>query len=188
MPCCFRDHNRQKPVTLVSTFYNATNTLNRKPRIICAYNTFMGGVDLSDQMIVAYSDHRKCNKVWKKIIYHIFHRIMLNSYILYCQNTSQPIMSRLQFTQSVIECLASTYLTKRNAGNNVNQQVRVQKLDGRKERDCVIYSDKKAEYKKKIANLMCSLYEGTPCRLLECPSSLPQDNSPPSSKTSRLLI
>jgi hypothetical protein len=22
MPCCFRDHNRQKPVTLVSTFYN----------------------------------------------------------------------------------------------------------------------------------------------------------------------
>jgi hypothetical protein len=22
MPCCIRDHNRQKPVTLVSTFYN----------------------------------------------------------------------------------------------------------------------------------------------------------------------
>jgi hypothetical protein len=22
MLCCFRDHNRQKPVTLVSTFYN----------------------------------------------------------------------------------------------------------------------------------------------------------------------
>ena len=82
----------------------------------------MGGVDLSDQMIVAYNDHRKCSKVWKKIIYHIFHRIMLNSYILYCQNTSQPIMSRLQFTQSVIESLASTYLTKRNAGNNVNPQ------------------------------------------------------------------
>jgi hypothetical protein len=54
MLCCFRDHNRQKPVTLVSTFYNATNTLNGKPRIICAYNTFMGGVDLSDQMIVEY--------------------------------------------------------------------------------------------------------------------------------------
>jgi hypothetical protein len=81
---CFRDHNRQKPVTLVSTFYSATNTLNGKPRIICAYNTFMCGVDLSDQMIVAYNDHRKCNKVWKKIIYHTFHRIMLNSYILYC--------------------------------------------------------------------------------------------------------
>ena len=158
--------------------------MNGKPRIICAYNTFMGAVDLSDQMIVGYNDHRKCNKVWKKIIYHIFHRIMLNSYILYCQNTSQPIMSRLQFTQSVIESLASTYLTKRNAGNNVNPQVRVKKLDGRKERDCVICWQK-AEYKKKIANLMCSLYEGTTCRLFECPSSRPQDNSPPSSKTSR---
>jgi hypothetical protein len=41
------------------------------------------------------------------------------------QNTSQPIMSRHQFTQSVIESLTSTYLTKRNAGNNVNPQVRV---------------------------------------------------------------
>jgi formylmethanofuran dehydrogenase subunit B len=90
MLCCFRDHNRQKPVILVYTFYNATNTLNGKPRIICAYNTFMGGVDLSEQMIVAYNDHRKCSKV-----YHICHRIMLNSYILYCQNTSQPIVSRL---------------------------------------------------------------------------------------------
>ena len=37
MLCCFRDHNRQKPVILVYTFYNATNTLNGKPRIICAY-------------------------------------------------------------------------------------------------------------------------------------------------------
>ena len=79
--CCFRDHNGQKPVTLVSIFYSATNTLNDKSRIICAYNTFMGGVDLSDQMIVAYSDHRKCSKVRKKIIHHIFHRIMLNYYI-----------------------------------------------------------------------------------------------------------
>ena len=124
--------------------------MNGKPRIICAYNTFMIGVDLSDQMIVAYNDQRKCSKVWKKIIYHIFHRIMLNSYILYCQKTSQPIMSRLQFTQSVIESLASTYLTKRNAGNNVNPQVRVKKLDGRKEQDCVICSDRKRNIRKRL--------------------------------------
>ena len=110
MLCCFRDHNRQKPVTLVSTFYNATNTLNGKPRIICANNTFMGGIDLSDQMIVAYNDHRKCSKVWKKIIYHIFHRIMLNSYILYCQNTSQPIMSRLPSFHTISNRKLSVYL------------------------------------------------------------------------------
>ncbi|CAG2189437.1 unnamed protein product [Mytilus edulis] len=53
MLCRFRDHNRKKPVTLVSTFYNAINTINGKPRVIGAYNTFMGGVDLSDQMIGA---------------------------------------------------------------------------------------------------------------------------------------
>jgi hypothetical protein len=39
--------------------------------------------------------------------------------------------------------LSATYLTKRNAGNNVNPQVRVNKLDGRKERHCVICSDRK---------------------------------------------
>ncbi|XP_052105918.1 piggyBac transposable element-derived protein 4-like [Mytilus californianus] len=93
MLCCFRDHNRKNPVTLVSTYYNAIDTLNGKPRIIGAYNTFMGGVDLSDQMIGAYNDHRKCSKVWKKIIYHIFNRIMLNEYILYSHNTSLPVMS-----------------------------------------------------------------------------------------------
>ena len=36
--------------------------------------------------------------------------------------------------------LSATYLTKRNAGNNVNPQVRVKKLDGRKERDCVAWA------------------------------------------------
>ena len=62
---------------------------------------------------------------------------------------SQPIMSRLQFTQSVIESLASTYLTKINAGNNVNPQLRVKQLDGRKERDCVVYSDKKRHIRRR---------------------------------------
>ncbi|CAG2233820.1 unnamed protein product [Mytilus edulis] len=116
----------KNPVTLVSTFYNAINTLNGKPRVIGAYNTFMGGVDLSDQMIGAYNDHRKCSKVWKKFIYHIFHRIMLNAYILYSHNTSLPVMTRLQFNQSVIESLASDYLTHRYG--YVNRQTRVKNL------------------------------------------------------------
>ena len=45
--------------------------------------------------------------------------------------------------------LSATYLTKRNAGNNVNPQVREKTLDGRKERDCVICSDRKRNIRKK---------------------------------------
>ncbi|CAC5399705.1 unnamed protein product [Mytilus coruscus] len=155
MLCRFRDHNRKKkPVTLVSNYYNAIDTLNGKPRIIGAHNTFMGGVDLSDQMFGAYNDHRKYNKVWKKIIYHIFHCIMLNEYILYSLNTSLPVMSRLQFNQSVIESLSSAYLTHRNG--NVNRQARVKKLDGRKERDCVVCSDGNRNIKKKRSRTSCA--------------------------------
>lgn len=144
--CCFRDNNRQKPVTLISTYYNAINTLNGRPRVIGGYNTFMGGVDLSDQLIGVYSDHRKCSKVWKKIIYHIFHRILLNAYLLYVQNTSDvPVMSRLQFVQSVVESLAAEHLAPRIP----NVPVRVKRLEGRKERDCIVCSDRKNRIRRR---------------------------------------
>lgn len=51
----------KKTVTLVSTHYNAIDTLDGIPWIISAYNTFMGSVDLGEQMIGAYNDYRKCS-------------------------------------------------------------------------------------------------------------------------------
>ena len=120
---------------------------------------------------------------------------MLNSYILYCQNTSQPIMSRLQFTQSVIESLASTYLTKRNAGNNVNPQIRVNKLDGRKARDCVICSDRKRNIRRRSRTSCARCTRGLNAACMNARQVAPKttrpllpDKSPPSSKTSRPLI
>ena len=67
----FRDQNRRKQVKLASTFYSAIQAINAKPLIVNAYN-FMGGVDLSDQMMAFYNDHRKQIKVWKKIYYTCF--------------------------------------------------------------------------------------------------------------------
>lgn len=64
--CSYKDNNHgRKPVRLVSTYYHAVRTENGKPLIVNAYNTFMGGVDLADQMLASYYDHRKCTKVWK---------------------------------------------------------------------------------------------------------------------------
>jgi hypothetical protein len=41
----------------------------------------MGGVDTTDAIMKAYSGQRKNKKVHKKIILHLFHRILHNAYI-----------------------------------------------------------------------------------------------------------
>jgi hypothetical protein len=64
----------------------------------------MGGVDTTDAIMKAYSGQRKYKKVHKKIILHLFHRILHNAYILYQKNTSDnPVKSRVKFLQSIVE-------------------------------------------------------------------------------------
>lgn len=73
-----------------------------KPAVINQYNKFMGGVDVSDMMLYIYLDERTL-KYWKKVVFSIFARMVLNSYIIYKENTSGRIMSRIQFTSSIIQ-------------------------------------------------------------------------------------
>ncbi|CAG2187891.1 unnamed protein product [Mytilus edulis] len=140
--CSYKQNERRrKPVIVVSTNYNALSNTG-KPKVLCAYNTFMGGVDLADQMIVTYNDKRKSCRVWKKVLIHIFHRILFNSYILYYQNTDErPPLTRLQFIQSVIDSLAHEHLLKK--GNPLTPQPGIRKLQRGKQKDCTVCSDRK---------------------------------------------
>ncbi|CAC5424426.1 unnamed protein product [Mytilus coruscus] len=139
--CSFRDQNRRKQVKLVSTFYSAVRAMNAKPLIVNPYNTCMGGVDLSDQMMAFYNDHRIQSKVWKKIILHMFHRILLNSCIQYYQHTSHnPILSRFEFVKQVIEGLTEEHLLNRQQNPGPRQKIR--KVIERKEKDCTVCSDR----------------------------------------------
>lgn len=75
----------------------------------------MKGTDGTDHMLYSYLDVRKCLKPWKKVIFHVIGRMMLNAYVLYELNSVTP-MSRYDFMVGVIDTLAAEELTGRNRG------------------------------------------------------------------------
>ena len=74
----------------------------------------MGGVDMNDMMFGVYDDHRKSKSMWKRIAINIFHRMLLNAYILYRRNTDDDqFLSRADLIASVIEALSNEHLVNR---------------------------------------------------------------------------
>ncbi|XP_070546051.1 uncharacterized protein [Ptychodera flava] len=116
-----------------------------KPVIVTTYNKYMCGVDISDMMLFAYNDERKSMKYWKKMVFNILHRMMLNAYIIYKQNTTdQHIFTREEFYKEVIEALVVEHIATRNGddeehnndNNNNNNMGQLRRLSGHRERDC----------------------------------------------------
>ncbi|KAJ8316757.1 hypothetical protein KUTeg_005703 [Tegillarca granosa] len=149
--CAHKNHpNGKKPVRILSTAL-AVKDIQGVPNIVKTYNKNMGGVDTADMLLSYYGQSRKTIKVWKKVAIHIFHRIMLNAYILYSQNTSDvPVMSRLRFCQMIFESLANEHFQNHAnrrinmARNRVNMRnVVLECLPGRHEKECVVCSDRK---------------------------------------------
>lgn len=69
---------------------------------------------MHDMMSGVYDDHRKSKSMWKRIVINIFHRMLLNSYILYRRNTDDDqLLSRADFIASVIEALSNENLVNR---------------------------------------------------------------------------
>ena len=56
-----------------------------QPLVIKDYNTFMGGVDRSDQMIGKYNVLRKTSKYWKTLMYHFLDIARVNAFIMFNQ-------------------------------------------------------------------------------------------------------
>ena len=70
---------------------------------------------MNDMMSGVYDDHRKSKSMWKRIAINIFHRILLNAYILYRRNTDDDqLLSRADFIASVIEALSNEHLANRH--------------------------------------------------------------------------
>ena len=96
-----------KPTTVTSV---ATRRTSVKPKVVDDYNRSMNGVDRADQYTVYYSFIRKSVKWWRKLFFWLFEVTIVNSYILYCAHTTNP-MTHLQFRQSLVEALVSSRLT-----------------------------------------------------------------------------
>ncbi|UYV71262.1 hypothetical protein LAZ67_8002424 [Cordylochernes scorpioides] len=113
----YKEKKSKPPVKFLSTFCDASSGKKKVsdqrdyPQMKICYDSYMGGVDLNDQMLYTYMDERKGRKFYRKVILNIFHRAFLNSFILYEQHTKDnPKLSRRAFNYSVINELVKNHL------------------------------------------------------------------------------
>lgn len=154
--CSFRDKkSKPNPVILISSNTDTDNvTIKKKkrnfeyekvkPSMIDDYNKYMGGVDESDKMLYVYLDERRTLKYWKKVVFNIFGRMVLNSYILYVSNTTVKQITRLQFTSEIIEAIEKEWMNHKNSVStqpcSSTQKFALEKLPGRSLRQCMVCS------------------------------------------------
>ncbi|KAG8236992.1 hypothetical protein J437_LFUL017113, partial [Ladona fulva] len=72
--------------------------------VVAQYNTFMGGIDLCDQLLSYYPCERKTMKWYKKLAIHIFQLMLINSFILYNMYSTRKI-SLYDFRLEIIDSL-----------------------------------------------------------------------------------
>ncbi|XP_044141537.1 piggyBac transposable element-derived protein 4-like [Bufo gargarizans] len=89
-----------------------TGTETPKPVCIQEYNKFMGGVDLSDQVLKPYSAMRKSRIWYKKLVVHLTQVALYNAFVLY-RNAGQE-GTFLEFQENVIKALI--YWDREEAG------------------------------------------------------------------------
>lgn len=170
----FREKKTQtNPVLLLSTkseaksiekikIRNHVEVKKDKPEMIDTYNKYMGGVDMSDQMLYCYLDERRTLKYWKKATLNIISRMVLNSYILYKNNTAGKELTRVEYMISIIEHVGKEWIAAKNApvdimGGGDNAAYGIEHLPGRMERNCSVCSKQSTSSggKRKKARFSC---------------------------------
>ncbi|GBP63724.1 PiggyBac transposable element-derived protein 4 [Eumeta japonica] len=89
------------------------NHETKKPHMIEFYNSTKGGVDTFDQMCSVMSCSRKTNRWPLCVFYAMINISCINSYIIYCHNTSvlgQKVISRRDFMKKLHMQLAEPWL------------------------------------------------------------------------------
>lgn len=169
--CSFKDKKtKPRPAILISSNANSNSVrLTEKkgnfeytketPSMIHDYKIYMRKVnegDESDKMLYANLDERRTCKLWKKVVFNIFGRMVLNGYILYKSNTTEKTMPRLKFTSAIIGQIEEEWMTFRNMEIEESTPMPsfgLEKLPGRNLRQCAVCSSRK--YGIKRSNLIC---------------------------------
>ncbi|CAL7933000.1 unnamed protein product [Xylocopa violacea] len=116
--------SQRKTVLLLSTHVTAANKTSlirrrnqemevEKPALVHDYNKYMGGIDVSNMMVYSYLDERRTVKYWKKVVFSIFARVVLNAYILYPHNTEGKVMTRLEFITTIIQSITTEWMAEK---------------------------------------------------------------------------
>ena len=129
-----------------------------KPIAIVNYNSYMGGVDLADQLRSYYPIGRESKKWWKYLFWFVIESSVVNAFIIYSETLpgqldddedAPPKLSHLMFRLQVAKMLVGGFSGKKRAGRkskssissslvaeaNIGQHTLV-KIEGRK-RVCV---------------------------------------------------
>lgn len=83
-----------------------------KPESVVAYNTHMGGVDLSDQMIGGYDAAKKSRRWYMKVFMHLMGVATNNAYLLY--RKVHRNCSHLQFLLGLLAEMVQRYHSGRS--------------------------------------------------------------------------
>nr|CAH7736512.1 unnamed protein product [Callosobruchus chinensis] len=75
------------------------------PELIFFYNQYMGGVDLSDQMVGMYEVDRKSQKWWRKVFYKLLLTAVVNAWTLYKEINHMKNLPLKQFMVPLAEQL-----------------------------------------------------------------------------------
>ena len=112
----------KRPVSMLSTIHDDSLVSKRrrtkqiaggveeiqKPLMVEMYNTYMGGVDRGDQLVVYYAFSHATKKWWKRAFFHLMEVAMVNAYIVYCKSTPTKRLSHLEFRIAVATGLLQT--------------------------------------------------------------------------------
>lgn len=169
-----------KDVTILSNCHsNELTEIKRKakdglkydvpcPKMVEHYNKYMGGVDLSDQMVGLYDMDRKTGKWWKRVFYRLLMTSAVNSWILYNELKRRNKRSSLEYLVPLAELLISygrehaNVVRKRQYGRpslhaelkNVGDHLPV---EGTSRRRCQNCTKKKKETRTKTLCVACDV-------------------------------
>ena len=108
----------KRDVFMITTFHNPqmvptgktnyrTGEKKMKPASVHDYNTHMGGVDLSDQMIGGYDAAKKTRRWYIKLFMHLIGVASKNAYLLYRKIYAKT--THLQFLLSLLDEMVQHY-------------------------------------------------------------------------------
>uniref|UniRef100_A0AAY5K092 PiggyBac transposable element-derived protein domain-containing protein n=1 Tax=Esox lucius TaxID=8010 RepID=A0AAY5K092_ESOLU len=91
------------------------------PTAISQYNKYMGGVDLSNQLITYFSAHRKTKKWYRTFFYHFVDIATTNSYIIHkemCKANNKKPMTHKEFMEQLVAQLCEVSLDTKDKPKN----------------------------------------------------------------------
>lgn len=152
----FREKKSQrKNVLVLTTGHNSENITKQirgkvvnKPAAILDYNSYMGGVDLSDKKVYHLAAERPTRRYWKKNFQNFIDMSIVNAHILYNLRNPDNKMHREKFVIEILEMLCNYDPTPTPGEQPAGFVARVAEhrlvlLDGKKEWRCYVCSEPK---------------------------------------------